>query len=118
MTATDIITKCDTIKPNEYSYFQKRKWLNTIESEIRQYVSLYSEETADLSFVSEENPVLFLGEEFCDIYLYYIISMIDISNQEYALYNNSSTFYNDKLRTWQKKYRRDNVPKCKTSIKI
>lgn len=118
MTATDIITRCDRIKPNEYSYIQKRKWLDTIESEIRQYITLYSNTEADMSFVEEENPSLALGEDFADIYLYYIISMIDLSNQEYALYNNSSAFYNDRMRKWQRKYRRENLPCTKTSIKV
>lgn len=118
MTTSDVITKCDRIKPNEYSYGQKREWLNKVESEIRQYVSMYSEKSADLSFVNCENPVLFLDEGYMDIYLYYLISMIDLSNQEYALYNNSSSFYNDRLKNWQKRYRRENVPECNISITI
>ena len=118
MTVTDIITECDRIKPNEYSYAQKRKWIDKVESEIRQYAALYSGHYDDMSFVSQENPVLFLGSDNSDIYLYYLISMIDLSNQEYALYNNSSSFYNDRLRKWQKKFRRENMPNCKIGIKV
>ncbi|MBE7049161.1 MAG: hypothetical protein E7394_00130 [Ruminococcaceae bacterium] len=118
MTTSDVITKCDRIKPNEYSYGQKREWLNKIESEIRQYASMYSGKNADLSYTNVENPVLFLDDIYMDIYLYYIISMIDLSNQEYALYNNSSSFYNDRLRNWQKKYRRENMPECNVSINL
>ena len=116
MTATDVITHCDKIKPNVYEYKQKRQWLNNIESEIRRYAAMYSQNLPDLTFWEDENPDLFLGDDYMDLYAYYLISMIDLSNQEYALYNNSCAFHNDRLRLWQKKYRRENAPKCNISI--
>ncbi len=118
MKSTDIITQCDRIKPNVYSFAQKRKWLNKIETDIRQFASRYTEADADLGFLQEENPTLFLDDANSDIYLYYLISMIDLSNQEYALYNNSSSFYNASLLKWQKNYRRTHLPVCSTSIKV
>ena len=116
MTVSDIITKCDRIKPNVYPQSQKREWLNKIESDIREYMCLYSEKYADTNFVNEENPTLSLAESEADIYVYYLISMIDLSNQEYSLYNNSSAFFNALFQKWQKKYRRQNKPQCKTYI--
>ena len=116
MTTLDIITKCDRIKPIVYSQSQKREWLNKIESDIREYMCLYSSKYADTSFVNEENPALSLPESESDIYVYYLISMIDLSNQEYNLYNNSSTFFNALFQKWQKKYRRQHKPQCKTYI--
>ncbi len=118
MRITDVITQCDRVKPNEYSYAQKRDWMIKLESEIRQYAAQYSYASVDNFFSDEENPVLFLDDNNSDIYLFYIISMIDLFNQEYELYNNSSSFYNDRLRKWQKRFRRENMPKCKISITV
>ena len=118
MRITDVITQCDRVKPNEYSYAQKRDWTIKAESEIRRYASQYSSYPISNSFSEEENPVLFLDDNNSDIYLFYLISMIDLFNQEYELYNNSSSFYNDRLRKWQKKFRRKNMPECNISIKV
>ena len=117
MTATDVITKCDRLKPNIYSHSQKREWLNNIEAKIRQYASMYAENIGDHTFETEENPTLFLPECKADIYVYYLISMIDLSNQEYGLYNNSASYYNNELKTWKCEYRRQNIPLTSTTIK-
>lgn len=118
MKATEIITKCDKIKPNVYSFSQKRDWLNKIETDIRLFVSRFSGTQADLSFAEQENPDLFLDDANDNVYIYYLISMIDLSNQEYALYNNSSSFFNASLLKWQKHHRRTHTPNCDISIKI
>ena len=116
MTASDIITKCDRIKPNVYPQSQKRDWLNKIESDIREYMCLYTNKDTDTDFEKEENPALSLPESESDIYVYYLISMIDLSNQEYSLYNNSSAFFNALFQKSQKKYRSQNKPQCKIYI--
>lgn len=116
MTAIDVITQCDMINPNSYTQDAKRKWLDNIESEVREYAARYSSKKADLSFTDDENPELFLNEQNADIYIYYIISMIDLSNKESEMYNNSSTYFNSIYSEWQKKYRRNNMPKCTTAI--
>ena len=118
MKATDIITRCDNLKPNVQSYAQKRKWLNKIESDIRKQAARYSSHSADTSFEHCEDPELFLDSNHSDIYVYYLISMIDLANQEYALYNNSSSFFNAALTEWQKEYRRTHCPECSVSVKI
>lgn len=118
MKATDLITQCDLLKPNVYSYAQKRKWLDKIESDIRCYAARYSADDADLSFAEQENPELLLEDRHSDIYVYYLISMIDLSNQEYALYNNSSSFFNSCLVQWQKEYRRTHCPQCSTCVTV
>ena len=66
MTATDIITICDKLKPNDYEYSLKRKWLDRIEAKVRHYAHQYSKDDADMSFIAEENPVLFLDDSFGD----------------------------------------------------
>ena len=118
MRLSEIIAQCDTIKPNTYSFSQKKKWLMKIESDIRQYSTMYSDKKADMTFIDEENPGLSLDESKEDIYLYYLISMIDLSNQEYALYNNSVAYFNSVYGEWQKQHRRDNCPVCTVGVNV
>ena len=118
MRLSEIIAQCDTIKPNTYSFSQKKNWLIKIESDIREYRALYSGKKADLSFADEENPQFSLDESKADIYLYYLISMIDLSNQEYALYNNSVAYFNSVYGQWQKQHRRENCPVCGVDIMV
>ena len=110
MKATDIITRCDNLKPNVQSYAQKRKWLDKIESDIRKYAARYSSHSGDTSFAHCEDPELFLDSNYSDIYVYYLISMIDLANQDVAMYNNSCAFFNDLFSDWQKKWRREHLP--------
>ena len=118
MTANDIITKCDRIKPNGYSYLQKRSWLKKAESDIIEYVNMYSGTKTPCMFDSSDNPDLYLDDTHENIYLYYLISMIDLSNQEYDLYNNSSAFFNHEFLLWKRKFRQSTLPECKISVKV
>ena len=117
MRVLDVISACDNLKPNEYSQNKKREWVNKIESDIRRYATMYSGKKADMGFKNEINPELYLGDEFSDVYVYYLISMIDLSNQEYMLYNNSAQFFNSALSNWKKHHRRENIPVCSVSLK-
>lgn len=114
MKASTVISSCDKLKPNDYSYEQKREWLDKIESDIRIFAGLYSEEKPSLEFITDDNPELFLDKNEINIYVYYIISMIDLSDLEYSLYNNSSTFFNDAFDTWKKSWRMKHKPNCNT----
>ncbi len=117
MRFLDVLSACDSLKPNEYSHAQKRRWINKIESDIREYAALYSNQKADMSFKYEDNPVLYLNDNFSDVYVYYLISMIDLNNQEYQLYNNSALYFNSAFNNWKKHHRRKNTPVCNVSLK-
>ncbi len=118
MRLSDVIAQCDSIKPNTYSFSQKKKWLLKIETDIRKYAALYSGKEADSQLARDENPTLFLDESREDIYVYYLVSMIDLSNQEYALYNNSAAYFNSVYNEWKKEHRRNHCPVCDTAVKV
>ena len=60
--------------------------------------------------VNVSHDSLLLGEEYLDMYVYYAVSMIDLENQDIAMYNNSCAFFNEMFESWQKKWRRENLP--------
>ena len=105
MTHDEIIKAIDTTRPNTAALAAKKAWITVLESKIHDHMTQFSESDVQ---ISSEN--LLLGEEYKDMYVYYAVSMIDLENQDIAMYNNSSAFFNQLFTAWQKKWRRENIP--------
>lgn len=109
MTASDVIMTADRVRPNIVEDDDKLRWISVLEKQIIDHMTRYGE--CDKS--SDEihhSSVLSLGEEYKDMYIYYVVSMIDLANQDIAMYNNSCSFFNEMFDAWQKKWRRQNLP--------
>ena len=117
MTLVDVIARFDKTRPNSFEYETKRNWLLSLESRIREFVNLHLGNKADTQILENENPAMFLDDSDIDIYVYYLVSMGDLTNAEYQLYNISSTYFNSIYRDWKRRYRGNNVPCKSTSIK-
>ncbi len=105
MTRNDIIASVDITRPNLVSEDTKLHWLEVLEKQIHSHMTQFGE--SDVS-ISEET--LLLPHEYKDMYVYYVVSMIDLANQDIAMYNNSCAFFNQMFLSWQKKWRRDHMP--------
>lgn len=115
-TLVDVISKVDSIKPNVFSQSQKRDWIYGLEVQIREFKNLYTDEETDMLFLNDENATLCLDMQWTDIYVYYLMSMIDMANCDVVMYNNNTALFNEMLKSWQKKFRRENVPEKNTTI--
>lgn len=115
-TLADVITKVDSLKPNVFSQSQKRDWVYSLEMQIREFKNLYTDEETDMLFLNDENATLTLDAQWTDIYVYYLMSMIDMANCDVVMYNNNTALFNEMLKSWQKKFRRENVPEKNTKI--
>ena len=109
MTASEVLTLVDAYRPNLITKSDKLTRLYAIEKEITDHMSLYGEKQT-ISTEFTDSTELRLPKEYLDIYVYYIISTIDLANQDIAMYNNSCTYFNTLLSEWKKKWRRENVP--------
>ena len=118
MTALDVISIFNKIRPNSFDFASKRAWVNSVETDIRRFAALHSENTPDTEFLNKENPELYLNESYADLYVYYLISMADMTNGEYRLYNISSTYFNSLFDKWKREHRQSNVPLGASAIKI
>ncbi len=105
MTKLEILESVDTTRPNMVSYDTKLAWLNTVEKQIFDHMTQYQETRVSLL----EDEVL-LGAQYKDMYVYYVVSMIDLANQDIAMYNNSCSFFNEAFLGWKKKWRREHLP--------
>ena len=115
-TFLDAVTAADSISPNNFTQAQKRNWVYTLELKIRYLKSMYGETEYNDSFENEDNAQLILGSDGSDIYVYYLLSMMDMANSDISMYNNHSAMFNSLMTDWQKKYRREHLPLKKTVI--
>ena len=113
MTRDDIIESVDALRPNIIKPVDKYHWLEVVENLILCHMTQYGEFAPEIS-----EDTLLLGTEYKDMYVYYVISMIDLANGDIAMYNNSCTFFNDMYRTWQKKWRREHIPQKRTEAVV
>ena len=113
MTAKTIIECADNIRPNIISTSTKLEWLYAIEKQVCSHMSRYGEADAKIEEIIPDTKLI-LPLEYKDIYAYYIVCMIDLTNQDVAMYNNSCAYFNELFVSWQKKWRRENLPQKKT----
>ena len=109
MTAENIIKSADKIRPNLINEATKLDWLYTIENKVAEHMTRYSQSEADTNELVLQSQML-LPLEYKDIYTYYIVCMIDLTNQDIAMYNNSCAYFNEMFTSWQKKWRREHLP--------
>ncbi len=109
MIAENIIQSADKIRPNLISTSNKLEWLFAIEKKVADHMSRYGEINVNTTEIEPDTPLL-LPKEHKDIYTYYIVCMVDLANQDIAMYNNSCAYFNEMFTSWQKKWRRENIP--------
>ncbi len=109
MTVNDVLTLVDAYRPSLCEEKEKINWIYTLEKQITEHMSRYAQKReANENLTGSSN--LSLGKEYLDMYVYYVISMIDLANQDVAMYNNSCAFFNGLFSDWQKKWRREHLP--------
>ena len=105
MTPEDIVNTADKVRPNIVAHDTKLGWVDVIEKQVREHMTRFNETTME-----NDTEVLSLGSEYKDMYVYYVVSMIDLTNLDIAMYNNSTAFFNEMFTSWQKKWRREHMP--------
>ena len=112
----NVIEKVDEIRPNVFTYQQKKDWICNLEYRIIEFKNLYSDTLVDFNFENEDNPTLCLDKDNIDIYVFYLLSMMCIATTDIAMYNNYTSIFNKLYDIWQKKYRREHIPSKNTKI--
>lgn len=134
MTANDIISKVDLLKPNEYSTSQKLMWLTQADRQLLVDVILkrgnsiaktepesptegdlwlddtilkrYTSEWKEVFPYTTSEAVLLFDEYAEEFYQWYLMTQIDLYNAEYTRYNNSSEMLNRAYSDLERRYNR------------
>lgn len=117
MTADEAIFKVDVVRPNQYTTQQKLDWLNDLDGKVFNEVikthrrGLFCPaEQAYTEHTSGSDELLIPSPYAGDVYMFYLISQIDLYNGEVSRYNQSITLFNNAYTAYQDWYNRGNMP--------
>ena len=115
MTIKEAIDLVDKLKPNQYPFTLKVKWLSKLDGMIFKEVFLTHEgctmgafEGYDNALQEQELLVPYPYDE--DVYNYFLQAQIDKENGEIAKYNQSITLYNTAYFNFRNWYIRTHQP--------
>lgn len=114
MTIRKIIAQLDNIKPNVYDLPTKVKWLESLDMKIKTNIIDTHEggEAVDMPTYSPANidQELLVGDVYDDMYIHWLKAMIDLSNNEYDLYNNEKAVFESLYVEFENYYNRTHMP--------
>ena len=105
----EVIERNDKIKPNSFDEATKADWLYRLDGRISKEI-MHTEPPVQYVYPDDGDKELLVPFPFDAIYDYYLQSMIDYTNREFASYNNSMIMFNEAYDAFAKQYIRDNVP--------
>lgn len=95
MTIKEIIETADAMKPNAFTNDQKVGWLNKVEASIQTEIWLLpAADTVTYTWTADQGKTPRAPAPWDDMYLHFIIAMIDYSAGEYDKYSNTMQMYN------------------------
>ena len=114
MTIREAIAQLDNIKPNVYDIPTKVKWLEFLDAKIKTSIIDTHEggEAVDMPKYSPANidQELLVGGVYDDMYIHWLKAMIDLSNNEYDLYNNEKAVFESLYVEFENYYNRTHMP--------
>lgn len=120
MTIQEALDQLDEMKPNMMSRKLKVKYLTEIEQLIYDEIVLkhvQAEEPAGKPVYTEDSDpgtVLIIPDPYSSVYLYWLMTKVDIQNQEDARYNIDRQHFENAYDTMSDWYTREHMPKQMT----
>lgn len=113
MTIRDCIDLVNAIKPNTAEETSMVEWINQIENTIYREIVLTHEYDGELPAEPKHETAdeeLLVGTPYDQLYMYWLMSQVDLQNQELALYQNSSALFNKAYTDYRNYYNRTHMP--------
>ena len=114
MNLRELLVEVDQLRPNAFADAEKIRMVNTVEGRI--YIDILSkyegEEPVFIPFAEgQEERELVVPVPFTDVYVFYLISMVDFYNGDSNKYNDSMILYNDAWENYAAHYLQTHTPK-------
>lgn len=114
MNLRELLVEVDQLRPNAFADAEKIRMVNTVEGRIyKDILSKYEgEEPVFVPFAEgQEERELVVPVPFTDVYVFYLISMVDFYNGDSNKYNDSMILYNDAWENYAAHYLQTHTPK-------
>ena len=113
MTIKEVICKADELRPNAIEEETKFAWVWTLDGDV---ASFMGKEHKENPFPQDEQ--LLMPHPDDDIYIFYLMAMIDTANRDSALYANDSVLFNSVYGEAKATWRRNNIPKSRGNWRV
>lgn len=115
MTINEAVSLVDRMRPNQFDFETKVKWLSKLDGMVfREILQTHEGNTVEsftgYSSAETETELLIPYPYDEDIYGYFLQAQIDSENGEMAKYNQSITMYNGAFKLFQDWYNRTHLP--------
>lgn len=115
MTLREAINKIDNQKPNAFSQDEKIEWLSRLDGRVVDEIISTHEGAEDIDFKGYDKDTdldtnLLVNEPYDDLYLRWLETMIDYTNNEYGRYNNSLLMFRTSYGEFANWYNRTHLP--------
>ena len=115
MTCTYMINRADEYKPNGYSFDEKMTWLyeleHTIQTEIIDTHENPDEHATTLVPGDTDGMKELVASDRESMYLFWLLSQIDLHNGDITRYNNDSALFNGEYSAYANEYNRRYMPR-------
>lgn len=120
MTLQEALDQVDELKPNMMSRKLKIKYLSEIEQLIYDEIVMTHEHTDELegkpvyNEQTDDGTVLIIPDPYSMVYVYWLMSKIDIQNQEDNRYNIDRVHFENAYKTMSDWWTREHMPVQRT----
>ena len=97
MTIQDVLNEIDELKPNQYKSGTKIGWISKLDKKIHNDIISrigYDGPEPDYTRNTDTDTVLLAPDAYSDLYVHYVISMMEMGDGEIERYANSSAMFN------------------------
>ena len=110
----EVIEQVDVLKPNQFTDGQKIRWLSECDCMVFNEVIAQHEGAPDdftgYDLSIDRDTVLLVRPPHDIMYRQYLMAQIDLANQEYTRYNNTSGLFNTMYQDFRAWYTRNHMP--------
>ena len=115
MTIIEATSMIDSLKPNNYTYQDKVRWLSELDGMIKTNIIDTHEGGSEVAFEgytesTDSDAPLLVSAPYEGIYMKWLESKIDYANAEYAKYNNTKNAFNAIYEEFENHYNRHHMP--------
>lgn len=115
MTIKQAQDKLTALKPHAYSAAETVAWLNAVEGRIFAEIIQTHANDDEIAFAgyttsTTDSTALIAPEPYDELYLYYLMTQVDLHNAEYDKYNNSAALFNAAWDAFARFWNREFMP--------
>lgn len=122
MTLREAIDKADRFKPSQFRDEDKVEWLSNLDANIHNDILKSHHPVPEEDFpgytMDDINNALLAPFPYDELYVAYLLMMIDLRNEETVRYNNSRAVYEEAIKAYAKHVNKTQKPVSNNDFRI